>query len=153
MFGFVRDVVGAIRRFRKSHALRDSLSLAVRVSAGPAERDVLESLRPEVERLANVSTLRIEAEPTERSGSARLMAGGAQLLIDLTGILDPEDERARIRARLSEVESDATRSTSKLGNEGFLAKAPAEVVELERRRLAEAKEEAASLAEQLAELG
>ena len=75
------------------------------------------------------------------------------LLIDLTGILDPEDERARIGKRLSEVEADANKSASKLGNEGFLAKAPAEVVEQERRRLAEANEEAAALAEQLAELG
>jgi len=153
VFGFVQDVVGAIRRFRKSHALRDSLSLAVRVSAGPAEREVLESLRPEIERLANVSTLRIQAEPGEPSGSARLMAGGAQLLIDLTGILDPEDERARIGKRLSQVEAEAERSASKLGNGGFLAKAPPEVVDQERRRLAEANEEAASLAEQLAELG
>ncbi len=152
-FAFVQDVVSAVRRFRKSHGLRDSMPLGVRASGSPAQMEVLAEVRADVQRLADVSTLDILGEPGDPSGCARLMADGAQLLVPLAGVLDPEAERARIRKRRAEVEAEGARSEAKLGNEGFVAKAPAEVIERERGRLAAAKEEAASLADQLAELG
>jgi valyl-tRNA synthetase len=74
-------------------------------------------------------------------------------LIPLAGVLDPEVERARLIRRIGEVEETASRSERKLANEAFVSNAPAAVVERERDRLAALKEEAASLAEQLGELG
>jgi valyl-tRNA synthetase len=114
---------------------------------------VATTLLPEIQRLAMLSSLDVTDEPGDPTGTARLTAAGAQVLIPLAGVLDPEAERARLKARLAEIERVAARSDGKLRNEGFLAKAPAHVVDQERRRLEQAKEEAAALAAQLEELG
>ncbi|HJP66329.1 MAG TPA: valine--tRNA ligase [Actinomycetota bacterium] len=151
-FAFAEELVGAIRRFRKSHGLRDSLALTATVAGSDWQRAVAEGLRPEIERLANAS-LEIRADPGDPAGSARLAADGAQVLIPLAGVLDPEAERARLAKRIAEVQASAARSESKLGSEGFVAKAPPEVVEQERQRLVQARDEAAALAAQLDELG
>jgi valyl-tRNA synthetase len=152
-FSFAQEVVTSIRRFRKAHGLRDLLPLAARIVGSAGQREIASALRPEIQRLATLSTLDIAAEPGDTSGSARLTAAGAQVLIPLAGVLDPETERARLHARLAEIEQAAARSDGKLSSEGFLAKAPPHVVDQERRRLEEAEEEAAALAAQLEELG
>ena len=100
-----------------------------------------------------LSTLQVLDEPGDPTGSARLLADGAQLLIPLAGVLDPEVERERLIKRIGEVEEAVSRGERKLANEAFVSKAPAPVVDRERDRLAALKEEAASLAEQLGELG
>jgi valyl-tRNA synthetase len=153
-FGFAQEVVSAVRRFRKAHGLRDTMSLAVRIHPSTDwQSATVTDLRPEMERLANVSTLEMLADPGDPTGCARLTADGAQLLVPLAGVLDPEVERARLSKRLAEIDREAAAAEKKLANEGFLSKAPAEVVEKERRRVEALKEEAASLGAQLAELG
>lgn len=153
-FGFAQEVVSAIRRFRKTHGLKDTMSLAVRIRpASDAQRETLAEVLPEVERLANVSTLEIESEASDPVGSARLMVDGTHVLIPLAGVLDPEVERVRLGKRMAEIEQEAATVERKLSNEGFLAKAPAAVVEKDRARFASLKEEAATMAAQLDELG
>ncbi|HEX9236667.1 MAG TPA: class I tRNA ligase family protein, partial [Actinomycetota bacterium] len=152
-FSFVQDLVASIRRFRKAHGLRDSMALAATVTGTERQHGIAGSLRPEIERLAGLSALQVAAEQPVATGHARLVADGAQVLIPLAGVLDPDNERTRLRKRIGEAEAAAGRSESKLRSDGFLAKAPAEVVEQERRRLTEAKEEAAGLVAQLEELG
>ncbi len=152
-FGFAMDLVSEVRRFRKTHGLRDSMSLAVRIRPPEDQDDVARSLRPEIERLAAISTLEILDEPTDPSGCARLHVGGAEVLIPLAGVLDPEVERRRLWRRLAEIEADTARIEGKLANEEFVSKAPAAVVEKEQGRLGALKEEAAVLGSQLEDLG
>lgn len=151
-FGFTEQVVSEIRRFRKSHGLKDSASLPVRILPAEDQRDIIDAARPDIQRLATVSLLEALDGPADPTGCARLVAGGAQLLIPLAGVLDPEVERARLSKRLSEIDADAARIEGKLANESFLQRAPAEVVDKERAKLAALKEEAATLAAQLEEL-
>lgn len=152
-FSFAMELIGTIRRFRKSHGIRDSLSLSARIHPRNDQRRVLEALRPEIERLANVSTLEVLEEPGDPAGCARLVADGAQVLVPLGGVLDPEVERARLAKRVAEIEVEAERAARKLRNEAFVAKAPDVVVQKERDRLTGLQEEAAVLAGQLDELG
>jgi valyl-tRNA synthetase len=152
-FGFAEAVVSEVRRFRKAHGLRDQLPLAVRIHGAPVQRGILQELRREIQRLASVSTLEILDEPGDASGCATLVVDGAQMLIPLAGVLDPDVERARLARRIEEVEAEAARRAAKLSAEGFVSKAPLAVVERERERLAGLKEEDASLAAQLDELG
>jgi valyl-tRNA synthetase len=152
-FHFAESLVSEIRRFRKAHALKDSMSLAVRVHPSTGQESVLGELRSEIERLANVSTLEVLSEPADPAGSARLIAEGAQVLIPLAGVLDPEVERARLQRRLAAVQADAARSEAKLANARFVAGAPAEVVGRERDRLSALNDEAVAVGAQLEELG
>jgi valyl-tRNA synthetase len=152
-FGFAEELVSSIRRFRKAHGLADAATLIARIQPSPAQREVIDELRPELLRLAVLSDLQVLDGPADPSGCARLVADGAQILVPLAGVLDPHVERARLSRRIAEIEAAAARSEAKLAGESFVAKAPPDVVERERARLATLKEEAATLAGQLQELG
>jgi valyl-tRNA synthetase len=152
-FGFTQEVVSEVRRFRKAHGLKDSVAFAVRAFPDDEQRDIIEAARPEIERLANLSVLELLQAPGDPAGSARLVADGAQFLVPLAGVLDPDVERARLSKRISEIEADLARVEAKLANDAFIRGAPAEIVNKERAKLATLKEEAAALTAQLEELG
>jgi valyl-tRNA synthetase len=78
---------------------------------------------------------------------------GAELLIPLEGVLDPEAECGRIRERLKGVGAEAEAAARKLDIKGFTEKAPPEVVDKQRRKLADLEGERAVLESQLNELG
>jgi valyl-tRNA synthetase len=78
------------------------------------------------------------------------LAGGLEVLLPVAGLMDLERERARLQSELAAVEKDLTRVNGKLGTPSFVERAPAEVVEKERRILAELNEKKAKLAERLA---
>jgi valyl-tRNA synthetase len=152
-FGFTEDVVSEIRRFRKAHGLKDSMALEVRMFPTEEQRGIINAAKQEIERLANLSTLDLLQAPGDPAGCARLVADGAQLLVPLAGVLDPDVERARLSKRISAIEADAARIEAKLANDAFIRRAPIDIVEKERGRLASLKDETAGLSAQLDELG
>jgi valyl-tRNA synthetase len=155
-FGFAQGFVSAVRRFRKSHGLADNTPIpsVTAATVTPSQRDVIAELGPEIERLANVTSLNdTPSHDHGGGGSARLMVQGAEVTIPLAQILDVDAERARLAKRLEAVEADAAKASAKLSNDGFLAKAPEDVVAEMRQRLASRQEESATLREQLEHLG
>lgn len=67
------------------------------------------------------------------------MVGEATVILPLAGVIDVEQEKARLEKELKKVESEIAKLSGKLGNEKFLAKAPAAVVAEQRERLADAE--------------
>ncbi|MGH2724923.1 MAG: valine--tRNA ligase [Actinomycetota bacterium] len=151
--GFAMEVVTALRRFRSDHHVPPGVALTARVHGGEEDRAIVDELEEEIRRLARLDSLETVDGTPDPSGSARLIVGSSEVLVPLAGVLDPEAECARLRGRLEELATTAERSGRKLANEGFLAKAPAHIVDGERRKLASLKEERAALEAQLAELG
>jgi valyl-tRNA synthetase len=152
-FSFVEDVVSALRRFRSDHGVPASLAIAAKVRAEGDRRQSLEALADEVRRLVRLDSLEVTGDASEPAGSARLLVQGAEVLVPLAGVLDSSVECDRIRRRLLDLDGDVEQAERKLANEGFLAKAPADVVEGERRKLAAFVEERMALEAQLDELG
>jgi len=72
---------------------------------------------------------------------------GGVFLIPLKGIVDFEAERARLQKELSALEGRIKGYEAKLSNENFVSRAPAQIVEDEKKRLSEAKEEHLKLSE------
>jgi valyl-tRNA synthetase len=152
-FGFAEDLVDAVRSFRSGHGLAPGTALTVRVRADGQRLAVLNTLEDEIRRVARIDALERVDSAAQATGHARLVISGAEILIPLEGVLDAESECARIRRRLEGLGADSERSARKLDNRGFISKAPAEVVEKERYRLAHLEEERLALEAQLAELG
>src|SRR5437764_7594923 len=140
-FGFAMELVTTVRRFRKSHALRDAMPLAAGVAGTVGQVDTISALRPEIERLAGLSTLSVLDGSPEGAGSARLAVAGAQVFVPLAGILDVERERQRLSKRLADVAADVARVEGKLADKAFVSKAPVPVVEKERAKLASLRDE------------
>jgi valyl-tRNA synthetase len=110
-----------------------------------AQRDVL----VELARL-DPDRLRIAHSLLDKPQQAlTLVAGGVEIYLPLTGMLDLEAERTRLQRELAHVENGIMRSQDLLGNQGFIAKAPADIVQKERDKLASFQEQAETLRRRL----
>jgi valyl-tRNA synthetase len=85
-------------------------------------------------------------------GQAKLLAGRAELYLPLEGLLDLDEERARLERELANLGAERARAEAKLANPAFLEKAPAPVVAKARERLAEVDEALAKVRAQQTEL-
>ena len=86
------------------------------------------------------------------SPSAKIEVGKITVEFDLTGAIDVVAERARLTKDLATAEKDRATAKVKLDNEGFMAKAPMEVVQEIRARLAQTSADIESITAQLAAL-
>ena len=102
-------------------------------------------------KLASASEVIIAEEYTSDDAVAIATDVGT-LYIPLAEVIDFEKERARLNAEFAKNENEISRLEKKLSNEGFVAKAPAAVIEGERAKLKKYLEIRASLNESLAKL-
>ncbi len=103
-----------------------------------------------IQRLAGLSECGVADEAP--AGSVTLALEDCAINLALAGVIDIAAERARLEKTLGKIQNDAKGLEKKLGNENFLAKAPEEVVDEQRDRLAAARSEAARLESALARL-
>lgn len=78
--------------------------------------------------------------------------GQLELLVPLAGLIDVEAERSRLGREDEKLGREIARLEARLANQGFVAKAPAEVVAKERARLDELSATRSTLAQQLEKL-
>jgi len=83
----------------------------------------------------------------------KVVVDAADLFIPLTGLIDLDEERRRVERELGKARSEAQRARGKLANARFVAKAPAEVVDAERAKLAGWEKSMVTLESQLAGFG
>ncbi|MFS8641111.1 MAG: valine--tRNA ligase, partial [Symbiobacteriaceae bacterium] len=101
----------------------------------PAQAAAFEEQREAIQRLAAVDPLEIHVGTGQRPPQAAAHVGtGVVVYVPLAGLIDLEAERRRLEKELREVAVALERVRAKLANPAFLEKAPAEVVEGERRR-------------------
>ena len=77
---------------------------------------------------------------------------GAELYLPLAGLIDITQELARLEKELQSLHGEVERIEKKLGNEGFVAKAPAKVIEEEKAKLADYADKRDKVIARLAEL-
>lgn len=104
-----------------------------------------------LEKLAGVSEV-ILTDSYTADDAVAIATDAGNLYIPLADVVDVEKERARLTAEAEKCEGEIARVEGKLKNEGFLAKAPAAVVDAERAKLAKYLETRDSLAAALAKL-
>jgi valyl-tRNA synthetase len=121
----LQEVVTEVRRFRNDQGLKPSQKVPGSFSGSA---DVLEY----------TSALRflLKLEDKDFTPSASLEIGGIKIDLDLTGSIDVVAERARLEKDLAAAKKDLQTAEVKLGNAGFMAKAPEEVVVEIKERLA-----------------
>ncbi len=148
----IQEVVTAVRAVRARYQVPPRTEVDVVVKATGADALVIEVEAAHVRALAGVADLVVDAEATKPPHAAVAVAAGMELFIPLVGIVDFEHERARVAKELQAAEAELRRLTRKLSNEGFLAKAAAEVIEKDRTKAAELAADVGTLTGQLAEL-
>ncbi len=112
---------------------------------------------PFFQRLASASALEVAEAFDEGVISAdnavQIVTDSATIFLPLSDIIDTEKEKARLTAEQQRLQGEIERVEKKLANEGFVAKAPAAVVDAERQKLQKYRENLEGVVAALAKLG
>ena len=111
----------------------------------------LEENKGYFEKLAHVETMDIlPADADKPENALTAVVTGMEIYLELKGLIDTAKEKERIEKSKASLEKEIARTSGKLNNKGFLAKAPEDVVKKEQDKLAEFEEKMKSLNERLA---
>ena len=147
----IMDVVRAIRNARAEYDVEPARRIPALIAAGDLTA-AFQAERASLVSLARLDDARLTIAPELAEKPAKALAlvtGGVEVYLPLAGLVDLEREQARLSKELEAVEADIARAAGLLANERFVAKAPAEVVQKERDKLAAAEERKAALAARL----
>ena len=145
-FESVKEVISSLRsiRLQKNIAQKEALELQVVGTNPVAAYDAV------IEKMCNLSAIRqVEAKA---EGAASFMVGTTEYAVPLGNLIDVEAEIARMEAELKHKEGFLAGVMKKLSNEKFVNNAPAAVIELERKKQADAESIIRSLKESIAAL-
>jgi valyl-tRNA synthetase len=154
-FGALIEIVRAIRNVRTEAQVEPGRWIAGSIFAGP-HAAAFEAARRELGALARISddALAIrDVAPVGDQNALTAVAGSVVAMLPLAGMVDLDAERDRLRKEIAAAEAERDRARTQLGNEAFISRAPEQVVEVQRRRMATAEEQIALLERRLAELG
>jgi valyl-tRNA synthetase len=132
-FDLVRAAVDALRRVRSDYAVAPSTWIDAVAVGEDGVRTVFEQEATLIGRLARARLTVADAAPA--AGAAHVVvARGAELVVPLGGIVDVERECAKLTKELADLDKQLGALRGRLGNDGFVSRAPAHVVEAERQK-------------------
>ncbi len=152
----VLELIRAIRNRRAEMNIAPSRKAAVFIETRYADA-FNSATAPFFARLASASGIEVaESFPADRVSAdtcVQVVTPAATAYLPLSDLVDYEKERARLTTEIAKVSAEVERLDKKLSNQGFVAKAPAAVVDAERAKLAAAREKLTATEAALAKLG
>ncbi|MFN3563873.1 MAG: valine--tRNA ligase, partial [Moraxella osloensis] len=139
---WLQALIGAIRNIRGEMKLGNAVRLPVLLdNISDEETARLSRIENQFKSLAKVDTLTIvnagDGSDKELPLSSSSMVGQLKVLVPMKGLIDPTAELNRLAKAQEKLTKQAESLRSKLSNESFVSKAPANVVESEKAKLAE----------------
>jgi valyl-tRNA synthetase len=148
-FALVQEVVSAVRQIRAEYGIQPGASVRLRLERRLPS--VISELGT-IQRLAQVADVSFGPPPAEPGGHA-VLTDGTGLFVPLGDAIDLGRECTRIGGEVNRLRHLIDGQRRKLGNEQFVTRAPAVVVEAERTKLASWQEQADALAAKMELLG
>ncbi|RMG44811.1 MAG: valine--tRNA ligase [Acidobacteria bacterium] len=146
--------VGAVRALRTSAGVEPGRRVTVRLRPRAEEGFVwLERFRDRIERLAGAAEVDLARTSLPEEPALRQVLDHVEVAVPLAGAVDAERERQRLERERERVAKAIAASTRKLENENFVQRAPAAVVDQERRRLEAARSRLEEIERLLSALG
>ncbi|HOL26776.1 MAG TPA: valine--tRNA ligase [Phycisphaerae bacterium] len=150
VFDDLQTATRAVREIRSTQNVppKNPVNVIIKV---PADR--VESLRREahvIKRMAHVGELTIDPQATRPKNAATLVFGDMQIFV--LDVIDSAAERKRLESELANIDKQVTAINGKLSNEGFVSRAPANIVQAERDKLANLQARREVVLKTLAEL-
>jgi len=128
----MQEIATEIRRFRNDQGIKSTAKIAAKFTG--LEKVGLADYEGALRSI-------VKCELTEGNFTAKTQVGGVVIEFDLTGAIDLVAERARLGKDLQIAQKDRDTAKVKLDNTGFMAKAPAEVVDEIKTRLAQTSDD------------
>jgi valyl-tRNA synthetase len=130
---FIQDVVTAMRNIRGEMNIAPSKTINVFLKSA----SITSAQEEYIKSLVKIEQLTVDENLSKPKACASAVVKGCDIFIPLEGLIDIEVERARTEKELSRLSSSFEAVKKKLSNEGFVAKAPADVIERERQKMAD----------------
>ena len=150
----IQDVIVKVRNIRSEKNVESKQPVLVRIATeDPEVARLLTGARDYVFKLASVSALEIVPRLDGTKLAAQAVAAGCALEVPLEGLLDSGVEKTKLEKELEKAQREIEGLDRKLSNASFVEKAPASVVEENRKRLKDYQDQAAKLRTALERLG
>ena len=135
---WLKKVIIGIRNIRGEMNITPAKHLPIYFNNGSAD-DLrkLNDNRQFLAKLANLEAITWLEPGEEAPMSATALVGNMEILVPMAGLIDKDAELARLNKEIDKLQRELEKVQSKLGNENFVGKAPAEVVAKERERMAD----------------
>ena len=146
---WVRQFILGVRKIRSSMDIKPGKLLPVLLQNGSAtDQDRMAANLDYLKSLGRIESVQwLEAGETAPEAATALV-GNMKLLIPMAGLIDKSAELARLDKEIDKLNKEITRIAGKLANAGFVAKAPTNVVDKERRKQADQEKALQQLVEQ-----
>jgi valyl-tRNA synthetase len=149
---WVIAIISEIRSVRAEMNISGGLKIpCVLVGANKDSRRIASAWENEIIRLARLSSISFEDRVPK--ASAQIVLGEATVALPLEGVIDFATETARLKKELERIEKESSAIAGRLGNPGFVAKAPEDVLTETRERKAELDVQRTKTGEALKRLG
>lgn len=148
---WVKAFITSIRNLRAEYDINPGKPLEVMLKAAN-EQDAarIEANKPVLVSLAKLESIRVLADGEATPACATALVGKSELMIPMVGLIDKDAELDRLAKEIAKTQGEIARIEGKLGNEGFVAKAPEAVITKEREKLAGYQEALVKLEQQKA---
>ncbi len=145
------SVIKAIRNLRSEMGVIPSKRIKIYIKANKSV-ETLKKLGLYFEKLAGISEMVIVDEKPDEAKLSVLVTEYAEVFIPLGELIDAEKEIGRLNKELEAVVAEIERGEKMLKNQGFIAKAPKQLIDKEQEKLSKNKELKAKLEERITEL-
>ncbi len=150
---WLQQLIASVRNIRGEMKLGNAVRLPVLLqNVSLVEDERLARIANQFKALAKVESLTILKEGDEVPLSSSSMIGQLRVLVPMKGLIDPTAELTRLGKAHEKLQKQVEGISRKLGNEGFVSKAPAEVVEAEKAKLIELEGQLTAMTAQMDQL-
>jgi valyl-tRNA synthetase len=147
---WVKAFIMGVRQIRSEMDIKPGKPVPVLCQHGSdLDRERIEQNHFLLESLAKLESITWLDDDAEAPQAATSLVGELRQLIPLAGLIDRAAEQARLQKNIQKLEQETARLNGKLGNENFVSRAPQEVVDKEKEKLADAESALTSLRAQL----
>lgn len=155
-FSLMQEMISGIRNIKSQYNVSPGKEIAAIVNLPAEANGLVQSFNTNSQyfaKLARVSDLTVGSEQPKPPASASVVIKQHEVFVPLAGMVDLDQERARLEKAIEQKEKFLTGIERKLQNEKFVSRAPADVVERERQKARDASDELQRLHANLNELG
>jgi len=131
-FDIVREAVTALRQLRSDYAIAPGKSIEALIRSR-ANAPLFEAHAQLIGRLTRTS-VSVGDFPVEKGAANLLLGDGSEIIVPLGSVVDLSKECGKLRTELEQLEIQLQSLSKRLRNEGFTSRAPATVVESERKK-------------------
>ena len=148
----IKQIISGVRAVRQSKNIAQREPLTLEVVSAEGEKRVIRcsAMSAIVNKMAILDEIRYVTQKSE--GTQSFLIGTDEYAVPLGNLIDSEAEIAKAEAEIKRLQGFMTGIQKKLSNERFVANAPAAVVELERKKLADAESKISALQETIKSL-